>query len=213
MNSLRNEKGIALVTSLMLTLISLTIILSLLYLVNERTRVSASQKRYLSSLDAGYGGVYFNTMELLPRLITNSVDKTLTTTVLNSVTGSYPGGLDIEFPSGSACLQSKLGETTGAWTGCGSNSTATDPKVAPDITMTLSGQSGQSGYNVYTKIIDTQPGNTDTSGLDLMTGGVVASLDVINPGQPVPYLYTLEVQSEKEVNPDERARLSVLYAY
>jgi len=46
MNRLNNNKGVALVTALMLTLISLTIVMALMYMITQGTTVSASYKRY-----------------------------------------------------------------------------------------------------------------------------------------------------------------------
>jgi hypothetical protein len=67
-------------------------------------------------------------------------------------------------------------------------------------------------YRVYTKIVDTVEGN---SGAD---EGLVKTA-VVNSGSgevtvvSVPYLYTIEVLSQSQVNPTERSRLSVLYQY
>jgi len=45
MNRLNNNKGVALVTALMLTLISLTIVMALMYMITQGTTVSASNKK------------------------------------------------------------------------------------------------------------------------------------------------------------------------
>ena len=68
MNKLRNERGIALVTSLMLTLISLVIVMTLMYFVTLGTQVSASAKRYKNTREAAYGGVSLTVNEFIPRL-------------------------------------------------------------------------------------------------------------------------------------------------
>jgi hypothetical protein len=82
-----------------------------------------------------------------------------------------------------------------------------------DMTFRLSGSPGASDYIVYAKIVDTVAGNTDTSGLDLIVeGGSTGN----NPGvqtQKNPYLFRVELLGERISNPDERSRLSVLYAY
>lgn len=213
---LRNERGIALVTALMLTLISLTIVLAVLYLVTQGTRLSASQKRYQSSLEASYGGVEFFSKELLPKLIAPAVNNELTATLLNDIKGDYTSlsGLDLQMPSGNQCLREKLSLPFASWSSCGATSKTSEPKEAPDVTFTLKGAGGVTGYDVYAKIIDTQAGNTNTSGVELVTGGVVQGLEgVISPGSHYPYLYTMEVQGESESNQEEKARLSVLYAY
>ncbi|RNC69863.1 MAG: pilus assembly protein PilX [Desulfuromonadales bacterium] len=216
MRYLNNDKGVALVTALMLTLISLTIIMTVLYLLTQGTRLTASQKRYQNSLEAAYGGVEFFGKEILPRLITPAIDQTMTSAVLTDIQNDYP--ITVSLPSTASnisCLQQKLSLPFGSWTNCASANKTSSPKDSPDMTFTLPGPLGQSGFNVYAKVVDTQSGNTDTSGLELVVGGNVAagSNAVINPGQQVPYMYTLELQGEKEVSPEERARLSVLYAY
>ena len=55
-STLRNEKGLALVMVLILSLIALTIISTLIFMVTQGTKVSGFYKRYATSLDAGYGG-------------------------------------------------------------------------------------------------------------------------------------------------------------
>jgi Flp pilus assembly pilin Flp len=223
-----NEKGVALVTALMLTLISLAIIMSILFLVTQGTKLSASQKRYHNALEASYGGVEFFTKDLLSRLILSSMDlsgsvftdnlATLATT-FDSVALTFPGTANDQ-----KCFGEKLSKSTENWTYCTNDKKTVDPKTSSDITFHLSGTSDTSGYNVYGKIIDTQEGNTDLSGAGggsesgLKAGGVVdvgggGGGGVINPGKHYPYLYTLELQGEKDISPDERARLTVLYAY
>jgi len=71
MTRIRNNKGVALVTSLMLTLISLTIIMALMYMITQSTQVSGASKRYKTALDAGYGGSELFTKDILPFLLEN----------------------------------------------------------------------------------------------------------------------------------------------
>ena len=63
-----SERGIALVTSLMLTLIGLMMTLMMLYIASQNTALSGSQKRYRNSLQASYGGVGVVTDEVIPML-------------------------------------------------------------------------------------------------------------------------------------------------
>ena len=72
-------------------------------------------------------------------------------------------------------------------------------------------------FRVFTKIVDTAEGNSDTGGLvtsgELGGEGVVASnTGLMNPPH-TPYLYRIEVQAEDSTNPRERSRLSAEYAY
>src|SRR5512133_4037952 len=66
MLTLRNNKGIALVTSLLFTLISLGIIMALLTIVIQGTKVSAANKSYKTAIQAGYGAVELVTRDILP---------------------------------------------------------------------------------------------------------------------------------------------------
>src|SRR6266571_9273183 len=176
MNIFGNEKGIALVTALMLTLLSLTIISVVLYFVTEGTKLSAGNKRYQNALEASYGGADFILKDLLPDAFAN-VDSGIKT----ALTHDY-NGLALVVPSNvsDACLSQKLSFSSSKWTSC--TNLGTDPKAAPDFKFTLSGLLSQPGYTVYAKIIDTVPGNSDTgnlggnanAGIQFVSGGVIS---------------------------------------
>lgn len=211
MKFLNNEKGIALVTSLMLTLLTLTISMVMLYMVVQNTRLSGAQKRYKNSLDAAVGGADILTKDALPYLLGFAVDPTGTTLInrlnasMNLAAAMGPGITD-------ACLQEKL--TSKVWPSCAVSSSSIDPKTSPDITFTLQSQVpgfvAPSGFKVYTKIVSTTPGSTDMSGRNL-DGQATTGSPPADVGAP--YLYRIEVSSEKVTNPSERANLSILYAY
>lgn len=209
MKQLENNKGIALITTLMLTLISLTMILSLLYIVSQNIVASGSQKRYESSLEAAHGGVDIISREIIPRLFKGDTAGTITNnynTLLSSTHMNIPL---------SACLSDKLTTKTSDWTKCGADAADIDAKKSFDVSLTLKNvQSSQPGFTVYSKITDTSPGNTDTSGIDYLENGasVTAAGTGANP-KHIPYMYRIEVQGESESNAKERAKLSVLYAY
>ncbi|SRR6266702_1828637 len=205
MRSVRNEKGIALVTALMFTLITLGIIMALLQFIIMGTKMSASQKAYRNSLEASYGGVELITKAIIPQLFTSYTSGKI---ALNASLGpSTTTDLTLY-----GSLQTKLATPTTAWPDA--YKTITSPKDAPDMTFKLPGQSpGDSGYMIYAKIIDSVPGNTDTSGRELDSGiGVAGVGSGISPVH-FPILLTFEVQGERVVNPKERGSLSVLYAY
>jgi uncharacterized membrane protein YgcG len=221
-----NERGIALVTSLMLTLISLGIIMALLFMVTQGIRQSAAQKKYHSVLEASYGSIDFFGKDLLPRLISPALDGTLSTTVtsLTSTSGTVNfSSVQLQLPTSTACFTEKLTKPMSGWTSCSSENRTSDPRSNPDISFVLAGTDNV-GYRVFAKIVATQEGNTDVSGAGgggsgggLVAGGVVSSGGggggVINPGTHYPYMYTMEIQGEKATNPDERSRLTVLYAF
>lgn len=204
LTAMKNEKGIALITSLLLTLISLAMILVALYMVTQGTRVSGLFKSYKTGLEASYGAADFITKEFIPQKITG----TLLTTLGNyGGTVAYGGITD-------ACFTTKLTVSPATSWGCGSFSL--DPTQTPDITLTLAAAGG-TPYTVNAKIVDTTAGNTDTSGLNLIGFGVVeggGGSSIITPQQR-PYMYRIEIQGQRQggTTTTERANLSLLYAY
>ena len=210
MKVLKNNEGIALVTSLMLTLITLTISMVMLYMVLQSTQLSGAHKRYKNSLDAAVGGVDIVSMDALPYLLSFAVDPT-GTALIDRLNTSMNLAATSEISD--ACLQAKL--TSKVWgAACGAASSNINPKDTPDITFTLQSQvpglSTATGFRVYTKIVSTTPGSTDMSGRNLEGMSTTGA----PPGDVgAPYFYRIEVSSEKVTNPSERANLSLLYAY
>lgn len=201
---LNNEKGIALVTALMLTLISLTIIMALLYMITAGTKLSGAQKRYKSSLEASQGGAEILLKDIIPTVMRNYSSSTLVTQVQNDFSA-----VTLQVDSAQNCLQAKLTRPSSQWpAGCSNTS---NPKESPDISFNLQATTGNS-FVVYTKIVDTVKGNTDVSGLQLEGAGVAESSPVLTP-QHFPYIYRLEVQGERATNAKEQANISALYAY
>jgi len=195
-----NEKGIALVMVLILSLIAFAIISALIYFLTQSTVVSAIQKRYRTALEASHGGVEFTTKEIIPQTIPG--------TTLSSL-GTYAGLMSVQVTD--ACFAAKLTSLPPNWPG-GCSSTL-DPKPSPDITLTLLGVPPQPNFNVFVKVVDTALGNSDRSGLELEGLGVVESgAGMITPKHS-PYIYRIELQAERAGTPDERSNLSALYAY
>lgn len=202
MKLIGNEKGIALITALMLTMISLTLILGLLYMLGQGVLMSASQKRYRTALEASYGGAEVVLKDVVPMVFQGYSSSQLS---------SQFAGVSMQFGSGNACLKQKLHLPTSQWSG--SCSSTINAKSASDISFTLQATGPSSApYTVYAKIVDTLKGNTDTSGLQLEGAGVAEAAAVITP-QHFPFVYRLEVQAERSMNAVERANVSVLYAY
>ena len=211
MRILRGSDGAALVTALMLTMLALVIAMALLYSVTTGTRISASQKRYRSSLAAAHGGGELLTREIIPRMF--QLDPLTAETSL--VTDFSL--IDLHLPGYSTgCLQQKLHSATANWTACNPAQSSADPAQSPDMTFTLKNeQASEPGFRVSTKIVDTVPGNTDTGGSELLDVGssVSAGRDdsIIHP-QHVPGMFNISVQGVGGRS-QEKARLSVLYAY
>jgi hypothetical protein len=204
MQPVKNEKGIALVTALMLTMISLTVIMALMYMITAGTQLTGAQKRYRTALDAAHGGVDITIKDIIPTIMQNIEDPGMATTVETAF-----GGVTLDVTATQACLQAKLTSPRSQWPATCSQQS--NPKQSPDMNFLLPSSTGDQ-FRVYTKIVDTVKGNTDVSGLQLEGGGVAESSPVLTP-QHFPYLYRVEVQGERETNAREQSNISALYAY
>jgi hypothetical protein len=184
----------------MLTLISLAIVMALLYMITWQTRLSAAHKRYRTAIEASQGGAEIFAKQVIPQVFAN-----LTT-----------AGLSLGMPvvaGSSPCLVAKINTPTAQWgTKCGADAYPYDATVKPDLKFTLQG--AQTTFNVFAKIVDTIPGNSDLSGYELLDSGAgVAGISSGVAPKHLPAMYRIEVQGQKEINPLEKAQLSVLYAY
>ena len=200
---LKDNAGIALITSLMFTLISLTIVMALLFMVTQSTKTSGASKRYKTALEASYGGSELFTKDILPFILQNYGSANIATTAVNTYNTV---NLQIADP---ACLQSKLMLPSDKWpAGC---SKSTSPKQSPDMTFNLLSATN-TPYTIYSKIVETLPGNSDVSGLQLEGAGVAEAVSAITPPN-LPYLYRLEIQGEQSAASSGQANIQVLYAY
>lgn len=216
MAAMHNNKGIALITALLFTLISLAIILALLTIVTQGTRVSAAGKSYSSATEAGYGVVDMVSRDILPAIFRGTFDAAYKANLATAVNLSFP----LE-----ACFTQKLGAPTSLWTNCTTGQPSSlDPTQSADMIFNLKATNDPVGFKVYAKISDTRCGgdtttgdpcsNSDNSGVDYLDAGsgVTSSSGAVTP-QHRPAYYRIEVQSERAVNPNEKSQLSVLYAY
>lgn len=228
MRILKNKKGIALVTSLMFTMISLVICMALLYMITSGARTSGAYKRYKTALDASYGGTEIVTKDLMGKVlkILPSATPAEFATSLQSALGS------LSTPSFSTCLQIRTNLPTKEWSGTCANPTI-NPAYAPDLTFNLNAVSG-SQYKVYTKIVDTREwrftsfstsaagvaviidnkiaGNTDRSSTETLAKGATSGSNSVKVPH-YPYVYKIEIQGESVTNPTEKANISAMYAY
>ena len=212
---IKNEKGIALVTVLVLSFIALSIMSTLLYFVVQGTKMSAFFKRYETAREAGMGGA-----EIAGALI-NSRGKLVVTGLTNYPKECDCGDPDVvgdnTFSDGTTltgayiCLCAKLCDTTANWPSTCSSSL--DAASTPDMQLSLAGLGTTPGYTVFAKIVDTAPGYTDMSGGQLGGTGVVSSSSQTLRAPPQPYMYRLEVNAQSKENIMERSNISVLYAY
>lgn len=207
MKVLRSQDGIALVTSLMLTLISLTIVMALMYMMTFGTKASGLYKKYKTSLDATYGGTEIYTKDILPMILRNYSSPSLVSDLVSSTSGFGAIGLHVNTTQN--CLQSKLTKSTANWSSvCDSSPSASKN---PDMSFNLQASSGNP-YTVYSKIVDTTIGNSDVSGLQLEGSGVAEGSTVLTP-QHFPYVYRVEIQGQHQNSQGAQANVEVLYAY
>lgn len=181
----RNEKGIALLTTLMLMVLGFAVVVTLLQLVTASSKLSRLEQRYATALDASKGG-----SDLMICMIQNALNAP--PSGLNAAENA--GDTSAEKTRKSNCMKEKLNNPTASWaitgTTCVSLANATDPnpKVQPDLTLTLG------DFKVYAKIIDTvqiAPGSPPCN-----FGGCL--------------YHTINVRSEMP-NSNERADITFLY--
>jgi hypothetical protein len=72
-----NNKGIALITALMFTLIILALIIGTLSMVNMGSRAGGGLKVYKNTVEAAYGGADVVMNDVIPRLFQNYSTKVI----------------------------------------------------------------------------------------------------------------------------------------
>ncbi|MGO9021317.1 MAG: hypothetical protein ACLQVJ_23510 [Syntrophobacteraceae bacterium] len=147
-NPVQNQKGIALIATLMLMVLGFAIVAILFGLSTQETKLTRLEQGYTTALNAATAGT-----DLFLYMRQNSA----------YTPPSAPFGTS---PNNGNCLNVKMNNITSAWSGaqwsgCPQASTTTAPSAissnptdSPDITLTLS------NYTVYIKVIDnwiTQP--------------------------------------------------------
>jgi hypothetical protein len=185
-----NEKGIALITALVLSFLGMLMIASLLTMVNTGTWLSGSKKRYHLALDAAHGGLEFITKEIIP---TELGGANLTSN------DTYDRVFKLVNTSG---WHTKL-TTTGIF----------DYPNAPDATVTFTPEMGPA-ITVSTTIRSTSRGNSAITNSPLLIGGgVIDNNNGGGGGIHIPYLYQNVTQGQNTTNPIENARLTSIYVY
>jgi Tfp pilus assembly protein PilX len=185
-NPIRNQKGIALVATLMLLVLGFAVVAMLFRLSTQETKLARLEQGYSTALDAAKAGT-----DLFIYMVQNQVQ------VPPPVGAGTPFGTSM---NAGRCLQIKMGNATSSWSGtagwntapaCPSqaNATSTDPAVSPDITLTLS------NYTVSVKVIDNYP-SAKTASPPCDTNGC--------------YYYTVVARA---VAPDSNEHSDVLFVY
>jgi hypothetical protein len=208
MKIIRNERGVALVTALLITMISLVIVIGVLYMVIQNTRMTGTQKVYRNAVEASYGGTDVVLKEVLPRFFIGESTA--------DILAAFPEDMNMEFTSNidGTCFRDKLNKIPGQWNlNCPAESTNMDPRIAPDVRFEVRGTSNQR-FVVFSKIVDTSPGTPyiNPEGTELLGLGVTASSGS-GASKGKHYVYRVEVAGQLLDNAGERGHLSVLYEY
>lgn len=232
MKLLKNNGGIALVTSLMFTALALVISMALLYMVTSGIRTSGALKRYRTALDATYGGTELFTKEIINRALAFS-NYSSGSNPFTSYLANEMGSLTS--PSFSDCFHMRLTTPRRLWSAaCAAGNSV--PTNSPDASFLLNSATG-SPYRIYSKVVDTSEwkitsfpgtgvqvtnslaGNSDPtggggSGVGTLEQGGTGRGPDLGPQLPhYPYIYRIEIQGQRQNNPMEKATVSVLYAY
>lgn len=139
---LRNNKGIALVMVLILSLISLVIMSGLIYMVTSGTQVSGIEKRYRTALEAGKSSV-------------DIAYQVFSTRGVNPFTAAEAAPIGFNITASPTCLADKLNKTTVDWGACDSSLT-----ITPGTTSTYDMTFQLGSYSAFAKIVDTVEGNS-----------------------------------------------------
>lgn len=220
---LSDDKGVALVTALMLTMLTMGIIMALFYMITQSIKISAANKRYRNVTEATYGGAELMAFELIGTAWKNYSSAGGAASKLVSTYGN----IDLAVAISNDCLTQKMSSPASSWTNCSAQQKAmeiTTIKTAPDLTFLLKGATTGQNYKVYAKIVDTASGNTDTSSLissssdsDGLNSASGSSYSKTGGSQVsmvhIPYSYRIEVQGEPEARLQEKTNVTVLYAY
>ncbi len=233
MKIIKNEKGIALVMVLVMSAIALAIMAQLIYFVTQGTKISGMEKRYKTALEASIGGADvagetigltsvsgkrgdFNTINdyIVALFDSGTYDTPVTCTPVALGVNPVCDALEEYDPVAPNYihLETKLNLPTDCWSAACDTSLTIDP--GDNTTYDLSFQLGTvpNVYNVYANIVDSTYGNSGAPTGLVKTGVVLSNKGEITVPQ-ISYLYTVEVLSEADANPRERAKTSVLYAY
>ncbi|GLI35732.1 hypothetical protein [Desulforhabdus amnigena] len=172
-NTPKNERGIALITTLLLMVMGFAVVVILLHLVTQGTKISGIEQRYSTALEASKGGEYV------------IIDTILNDGTLNDDLIASGNILDDAFNAD--CLYQKLTKVTSAspkvnWPSCTDYASTTDPTKDPDVILNLS------NYQVSIKIVDTK----ETSEAFIYTINVRAQVPNSPEHSEISFLYQVD---------------------
>lgn len=200
------QRGVVLITALLVAVVGFLIIMVALFIVYRGTQISGIEKRYKTALEASYGAAKIMGNEIIP----STMGGTLSSFENLLPTQEYRDIIILNVDDN--CWRNKLTLDSSQWN-C-STTSDTDLDTNADISFRFLG-SGMAGYIVHSKIVETMRGNSNTSGftVELEGSGVVDPNPSSITPMHFPFLYRIEFQGQLEDNPEERANLSSLYEY
>jgi Tfp pilus assembly protein PilX len=153
-NPIRNQKGIALIATLMLLVLALGVVAILFRLVTQETKLTRLEQSYTAALDSAKGGA---------DLFIDMIQRGNPSTPAPAFgTNPNPNCLNVKMSNATTDSTGKTWDQQAGWAGCPyslTQATSTDPTVGTDVTLTLnSGLAPNSGgvpCTVYIKVIDT----------------------------------------------------------
>jgi hypothetical protein len=212
MKHLTDKKGVALVVVLAIVVVCTAMVAVVLHFIQRGTETSVLEQKYATAKDASLGALDVFAKEVIPMAI--GIAQITPASSMTNALANFNSIASATITAGvtNACFSDKLLKSTTSWTTCGASSSSSDPKTTPDITFTLQG-ANQQPFRVYAKIVDTVSGNSNTSSVLLEGTGVAEGSGAVVSIQHFPFMYSMEVQGERQQNPSERANFEVLYAY
>ena len=208
---LRSERGAVLIVVVVLSAIALILATTLTYMVMMGTQITGMEKRYRTARDAGFGG--WETMKQFIDLQNKSGD---ISTYLTSLSTMHPvlqaNSNSCSGPSYPSGWMAKVMVPKDLWSGCNSDITI-DPSNPNTYDIYLEVGSGNV-YRIYGKIVHNFQGNTGggyDSNVRTKSGVVSSGGDLEVPVSPT--MYAVEVEAVSKTDPNERAKLSILYQY
>lgn len=227
MRIIRNEKGIALVMVLLLSLIGLAMVSALIFMVTQGTSLSGAMRFYRTADEAAVGVADFTGEYIFNRGAMPVLNPVFASGCSCGDPAIYTDNIDLDTVGlVRSCRCDKLCNPTSQYNAGGSvlcdDEDATTPglQISVDPLLNPDGPPRTLGnYSVTYKIVDTVEGNTDpgilaASGTLIVSGVIAASGSVYNPPH-FPFLYRVEVmaQSADPLRVRERARVSMLYGW
>ncbi len=209
-----NEKGVALMLVLVMSVVVLAVMTSMIYLITVGTESSGKGKRYVTCLDAAIGSAsvvkeYIDARGVISGAIGNGMSPQLVSETDFAMSAGYNC-----WKEGEEYQDAKIYNTTSDWPdGCDTSSVIDtgDPDTY-DVSFDVG------NYRTFSKICNTIEGTSSNSGkarlaLKANIRGVAYRRGSDIQGIPSPYEYNIELDTVNLQNNEERCGLSILYRY